>query len=579
VTLSEGTAGTQEVDAAIAATAEHQEIAPEPSTEADQQFDALVNGRFDSLVERNPVLGTFLGLTEHDGRLSDGSRDNVLAEIDEAHRFASALEAIDANDLSPYYAFERELAFYTTRRQIFDDEVHRVWERRVSAADEVGDGIFLVFSRANRPIEERLSAIASRLEAAPQHIEQQKSRLDSQPPVRLWNELELESATTLPSLFDEIVAAARSELPDGKAEIARLEHASRAAARALDEYTSWLKERLAGATDEFALGRERYDELVRLRAFDDLDTDGILAVGEEQLARNREGRARAASEVDPAASVAEVVDRIKSDHPSDFAAALAGYRSAMAAARQFVIDHEIASLPDGETLEVIETPEYMRAVLPFAAYYQPPKFGEGSLHGLYLVTPSVDGSARALREHNYASLYNTSIHEAYPGHHQQLAISIRHPSVVRTLVDAPEFVEGWAMYCEQMMREEGFDTDPRHVVMMYTDAIWRACRIILDIKLQRREINVNEAVDFLVAQTGFERPNAASEVHWYTYRPTYPMSYLLGKVLLLRLRDDEKRRLGARFSLRRFHDALLREGSLPISFHRRLLTRGLDGGL
>jgi uncharacterized protein (DUF885 family) len=125
-----------------------------------------------------------------------------------------------------------------------------------------------------------------------------------------------------------------------------------------------------------------------------------------------------------------------------------------------------------------------------------------------------------------------------------------------------------------MMREQGFDTDPRHVVMMYTDAIWRACRIIIDIKLQRGELSINEAVDFLVEQTGFERPNAASEVHWYTYRPTYPMSYLLGKVLLLRLRDDEKRRLGAGFSLRRFHDALLREGSLPISFHRRLLTLG-----
>jgi uncharacterized protein (DUF885 family) len=188
------------------------------------------------------------------------------------------------------------------------------------------------------------------------------------------------------------------------------------------------------------------------------------------------------------------------------------------------------------------------------------------------VTPSVDGDERALREHNHSSLYNTSIHEAYPGHHQQLVTSIRNPSTVRVLVDAPEFIEGWAMYCEQMMREEGFDTDPRHVAMMYTDAIWRACRIILDVKLQRGEIGVSEAVDFLVEHTGFERPNATAEVNWYTYRPTYPLSYLLGKVLLLRLREDERQRLGDRFSLRAFHDSLLREGSLPISFHRRILA-------
>ena len=112
------------------------------------------------------------------------------------------------------------------------------------------------------------------------------------------------------------------------------------------------------------------------------------------------------------------------------------------------------------------------------------------------------------------------------------------------LVDAPEFVEGWAMYCEQMMREEGFDTTPAHRLMMHTDAIWRACRIILDVKLHRGEIGVDEAIDFLVEQTGFERPNAAAEVHRYTYTPTYQLSYLLGKVLLLRLREDEQRRLG-----------------------------------
>ena len=210
--------------------------------------------------------------------------------------------------------------------------------------------------------------------------------------------------------------------------------------------------------------------------------------------------------------------------------------------------------------------------MPFAAYFAPPKFGSGSAKkGIYVVTPSVDGDPRAMREHNYASIYNTSIHEAYPGHHQQLAAANEHPSLVRLLVDAPEFVEGWAMYCEQMMREEGFDTAPEHRLMMHTDAIWRACRIILDIKLQRGQIGVEEATDFLVEQTSFERPQAAAEVQRYTYTPTYQLSYLLGRVLLLRLREDEKSRLGESFSLREFHDAMLRQGSLPISFQRRLL--------
>jgi uncharacterized protein (DUF885 family) len=128
------------------------------------------------------------------------------------------------------------------------------------------------------------------------------------------------------------------------------------------------------------------------------------------------------------------------------------------------------------------------------------------------------------------------------------------------------------MYSELMMREHGFDADPRFRVIMHTDAIWRACRIILDVRMHRGELTVDEATDFLVERTSFERPNAHAEVQWYTYRPTYPLSYLLGRTLLLSLRADEQRRLGDAFSLKGFHDALLRNGSLPISFHRRQLA-------
>ena len=181
-----------------------------------------------------------------------------------------------------------------------------------------------------------------------------------------------------------------------------------------------------------------------------------------------------------------------------------------------------------------------------------------------------------MREHNLASIYNTSIHEAYPGHHQQLAAANENPSLTRLLVDAPEFVEGWAMYCELMMREEGFDTSAEHRLMMHTDAIWRACRIILDVKLHRGQIGVNDATDFMVEQTGFERPNAAAEVKRYTYTPSYQLSYLLGRVLLLRLREDEKRRLGDQFSLLNFHDSMLAPGQpadqLPAPHPRRRMT-------
>jgi uncharacterized protein (DUF885 family) len=122
-----------------------------------------------------------------------------------------------------------------------------------------------------------------------------------------------------------------------------------------------------------------------------------------------------------------------------------------------------------------------------------------------------------------------------------------------------------------MMREEGFDDGPAFRVAMWTDIVWRACRIILDIRMHRGELRQEEAVDFMVEHTAFEQANAKAEVRRYTYSPGYQLSYLLGKTLILGLREEEKRARGADFRLGAFHDTLLRNGSLPISFHARLL--------
>jgi uncharacterized protein (DUF885 family) len=531
-----------------------------------------VRGRFDAITRRFPVFATYLGVSEHDDQLSDGTRAAVEQDIADASRFLREVESLDGAALSPANQVERDLAVFGTRRQIFDDDVHRVWEGRVSAMDELGDGIFLLLARGSRPLAQRLAAIGSRLEAAPRLMDEQKTRLGARP-VRLWNELELDAAQSMPALFTEVLAAGRREFGDGHAEQRRIERAARKASRALEGYCAWIRAQLGRADDDFALGAEHYEELIRLRAFDGLTSDDILHIGYDQLDENRRARRRVASEIDAEASELEVVDRVKSDHPADFDGTLEAYRRAITETRQFVIDRDIASIPAGEALSVIATPEYLRNVLPFAAYFSPAKFDVGS-SGIYVVTPSVEIDRDALREHNYSAIYNTSIHEAYPGHHQQLTTALAHPSLVRLLVEAPEFVEGWAMYCEQMMREEGFDTSAEHRLAMYADAIWRACRIILDVRLHRREIGLADAAGFLVEYTGMEPASATAEVNRYSYTPTYQLSYLLGKTLLMRLRSEERARLGSRFSLKAFHDALLREGNLPISFHRRLLQDG-----
>jgi uncharacterized protein (DUF885 family) len=535
----------------------------------DSLYD-LVEERFVRLVRDNPVFATAIGLHADDDLLGDGSRDQVLAELAEERAHLARVEAVDPAGLSTTARFERDLEIHNLRRAIFDTDVLRTWERRSFAIDHVGDSLFLLFARDHAPLAERLSAIAGRLEAVGTYLEEAKTRA-TVPQVRRWQQIEIDSAGDLPVFLDELVAAGAGVLE--AADQRRLERAAQTAKIAIDLYASWLEGTLDGGTDDWAIGRERHDAMVALRAFDGLDADAILALGWERLHEELAGRAAAAREIDPDVDEATVIDRIKSDHPVEFDDALGAYRTSMLRSRQHLIDHDLVTVPDDERIDVIATPEYLRKVLPFAAYFEPAAF-DREPKGIYVVTPSVDGDPDGMREHNYASISNTSIHEAYPGHHLQLDRARRHPSLTRLLADAPEFVEGWGMYSELMMREHGFDADPRFRLIMHTDAIWRACRIILDVRMHRGEVDVDEATEFLVTHTSFERPNAHAEAQWYTYRPTYPLSYLLGRTLLIGLRADEQRRLGDAFSLKAFHDTLLQNGSIPISFHRRLLAEG-----
>jgi uncharacterized protein (DUF885 family) len=549
---------------------------PAPAPDAgplDEAFYDLVEARFRRVIADNPIVGTYLGIHTEDHRLGDGTRDALLAELAAEKAHLATIEGLDAAALSGEVRLERDLEIHNVRRQIFDTEVARIWERRSTALDIVGDALFLVFAQDFAPLAERLDAIASRLEAVPDYLRQSRDRAVV-PQVRAWQELEIESAADLPSFFDEIVSAGAG-LPD--TEQRRLAAAADAARAAIVEYGAWLKASLATGTDDWALGREPYDELVGLRAFDGLDADAILEIGEDQLEMNKAARIRAAAEVDDHATEAEVIGRLKADHPATFEEALDAYRDVMLRSRRYLIDHDIVTVPPDERIDVVETPEYLRNVIPFAAYFSPPKFDRRP-KGIYIVTPSVGNDPNAMREHNFSSISNTSIHEAYPGHHLQLHVANGHPSLTRLLTDAPEFVEGWGMYSEQMMREQGFDAAPNFRLNMHTDAIWRACRIILDVRMHRGEIAVDEAIRFLVEQTSFEEANARAEVRRYTYTPTYQLSYLLGKVLLLGLRADEQKRLGSAFSLRDFHDTLLRNGSLPISFHRRILDERIAAG-
>jgi uncharacterized protein (DUF885 family) len=534
------------------------------STDVDARFDRTIDRWFRDQLALSPEIATFLGLHEHDGELASGGRDAVDEEVALYRRAIDELSGIDAGELTPERALDRDLAIHQARLGIFWLTEYRPWAGTSDGAEHIGEALFPLFTRDFAPLAVRLESIASRLERAPAFLLERRERVTD--PVKLWIEIDLESTEHLPAFLDTIVAAAGAEgVDEGLTQ--RLATASDATKAALTDHAEWLRsEVLPRASADWKAGPERFEEMIRLRELE-ADGDEILAVGEGLLGEEKAARDALHDQIEPGGSAADVADAVKDDHAATFAEALDEYRETMARARAFVVEHGIATPPDEDHLNVIETPSFIRHLIPFAAYYSPAKFDPTPV-GTYIVTPP--SSPEMMREHNRGSISNTSVHEAYPGHHLQLSAAVTNPSLVRLFSNAAEFAEGWAFYCERMMKEAGFDDTPKGWYVVHTDAIWRATRIILDVQLHRGLIGFDEAVERLIAETGFERPAALAEVKRYTASPTYQLSYLFGRHMIERLKADIERQQGADFDRRQFHDTLLYGGTMPVSYARRL---------
>jgi uncharacterized protein (DUF885 family) len=210
----------------------------------------------------------------------------------------------------------------------------------------------------------------------------------------------------------------------------------------------------------------------------------------------------------------------------------------------------------------------MKRQMPFAAQFQPGKYS-GGMTGLFLVTPH-DGRLELLKEHNHATIANTSVHEGYPGHHLQGICSNKNPSDIRTLSESPCFGEGWALYCESMMFDEGYQNSQLGKLAQLNDLVFRIVRVRADVCLARKTMTPEEVAALLVKETGMEGGAALDDAKSYTYAMTYYMSYFIGMLEMLRLREDVESALGDKFDLREFHDSLLYAGCLPMHFMRRV---------
>jgi len=257
---------------------------------------------------------------------------------------------------------------------------------------------------------------------------------------------------------------------------------------------------------------------------------------------------------------------MKHDHPTS-EGLLDYYRKAVDKARKYMVDHDLVGIPDWATLEVVETPAFLQSSIPYAAYSRPGPLDSAKV-GHFYVTPvskhaKPEEAEAQLAAHNVYDIPGTVWHEAYPGHHLQFVYAKDIRSKIRKLNDSPLLSEGWGLYCEELANETGYYTDKRERLMQLNWRLQRAARILLDVRLHTGAITYDDAVTFLVDQVKLNKPQAESSVNAYTQSPTYFPTYLLGMLEIHRIREKCRARLGARFTLREFHERFLAFGNVP----------------
>jgi uncharacterized protein (DUF885 family) len=524
----------------------------------NDEFDSAANDAFYSLMKFRPDLATGFGLHQYDTKMPSGTRESQSLFIEEISRCLRRVQSIDREHLSRERQIDYDLMISITTEYLFHEKDIRMWEKDPDCASIIGYAIVPLFSREFAPFEARLQSITARLKQCPTFITEIKTRISA--PVTLWRDMAIESCTMLPLFFRIISSAAQQN----KVETDDLEEASARTTQALSSYVEWLSE--LSCEGEPTLGKPLFGRLLQVRKLG-MTADEILHLGEEYLRKEKEHLKVLASRINPQQSVEQVRSQIREDHPSTFRDALKKYEKAIQRVRNLVITEGIASIPQGERLIVEETPIFLRHVVPTAAYFPPAPFEEDQM-GIYFVTP-VEG--HLLTEHDNSSIVNTSAHEAYPGHHLQAVWANQNPSLVRQLCTAPEFIEGWAHYCEEIMRYHGLK-DSKVQFVQTVDIIFRAVRIIIDVSLHCRTMTFDQALAFLQEETGMSQTTAMAEVKRYTKTPAYPLSYLLGKHMLLELREEVKNHLGPTYSEQAFHDVLLQAGSIPFKYLREELA-------
>jgi uncharacterized protein (DUF885 family) len=501
----------------------------------------------------------------HDARLGSFDADSVRAHLAGLRAISAAVEELEPVGLQP--EIDRTALLGEIRSTIFRLEHERPHVRNPGFwLSHVFQGLYAILARSEAAAGGRAPPALERLKGVPRFLDEGRATLREPPMVFV------DTARTMlgggGELIVQLAATLGAEAPGLQTE---LQAAAGQALEALKRFGTALRDEIEPAEDpqSFAVGEEQFSRRLHHEHALEAGAPELWRYGLHLQEETEAELAAAAGRIN-GRPWRQLVEELKNDAPPP-EAVLGAYRAELDRAHDFVTSRDLVSMPS-DPVEVVATPAFLASLVPFAAYEPPPIF-LGEQTGRFYVTrpdPSSSGEAmrRALRGHCIHAIPAMVAHEAYPGHHLQLTTAQGLPSEVRRHLWTPVMVEGWALYCEQLMEEAGFYPDAESRIFQLVNLLWRAVRIVLDVGLHTRGMTPAEAVDYMVDHLPIERASAEAEVRRYCAWPTYQLCYAVGRRELLRLRDDYRRRAGPGFSAKRFHDELLGYGGLPVALAR-----------
>jgi uncharacterized protein (DUF885 family) len=560
------------------------------TTDADARFAALSQRYVTELGRHAPVSATSQGDHRFDAELDDLSAAGRGRSVAWARELLGELDRIDRAALSRANQVDAAMLDNRLRYSVWTAEVYRDWSWDPLVYTQLaGQALYGLLARDFAPLPVRLRSLTSRLERLPGLLEQARGNLEPARVPAIHAETAVRQNPGVLSLVDQLVVPNLGTLE--AADRARLERAIAAARTAVQDHQRWLEGTLVpAAKGEFRIGGELFDQKLAFALMSPLSRQEIRARAEAEVARVRAemyavartvlaGRPAAPPLPDAPtagqqqAAIVAALEIAYAERPArDGVVDLA--RATLQEATDFVRTRDFVTLPE-EPLEIIVMPEFQRGVT--VAYCDSPGPLDKGQHTFYAVAPLPDSWSQAqvdsfLREYNSRSVANLTIHEAMPGHYLQIAHSNRYPSVLRAMLGSGPFIEGWAVYGERVMQEQGFRAgDPLMRLVQLKWYLRSATNAIIDSAIHVDGMSRDDAMR-LMTETGFqEEREAAGKWVRAQLTATQLSTYFVGYLEHADLRAEAERRWGERFALKRYHDQVLSYGSPPVRFVRALM--------